>query len=90
MAIQIMDYHTDHGHKTVLVDDSGWKMLKVLMMDGGLSVRTVPNTKTRYMTPLTGKQKALTTRVKQFRAYGRQTGMTKAAKEFLTKATKAA
>jgi hypothetical protein len=89
MAIQILDYHTNEGHKTVLVDDTGWKMLKVLMMDGGLIVRTVPNSETRYMTQLTGKQIALTTRIKQFRSYGRETGMTKAAKAFLSKATAA-
>ncbi len=86
MSIELMMYHTEHGQKTVLVDDSGHKWLQVLMMDGTLVVRKVPKTDARYMRPVDGKQKAMSTRVRQFRAYGRRNGMTKAAKSFLSKA----
>lgn len=90
MSIEVKNYHTNHGVKTVLVDDSGRKWMQVLMMNGQLVVVKVSNQETRYMSSLTGKQKSMATRVRQYRAYGRRNGMTKAAKSFLSKATKAA
>lgn len=94
MSIALMQYRYQSGahqtSKTVLVDDSGTKLLSVLVMDGSLTVRKVPKTEERYMSPAPGKEKAMTTRIKQFRAYGRRHGMTKAAKSFLTRATKSA
>ena len=79
--------------KTVLVDDHGYKNLQVLMIDGsGLMVHTVPKEEARYMTdPIqNGRERSMKTVIRQYRAFGKRTGMTKAAKSFLTKATKAA
>lgn len=86
MTVRLMSYRTEEGRKTVLVDDNGKKWMHVLMMTGGLVVKRVPQTETKYMAPSLGTQKALSTVVRQFRAYGKRTGMTKAAKSFLTKA----
>lgn len=86
MSIELMMYRTEQGNKTVMVDDSGRKYLSVLIMDGNLTVRKVPKAEARFMSPLLGKPKAMSTRVRQYRAYGRRNGMTKAAKSFLTKA----
>lgn len=90
MAIQLMEYHTTNGFKTVLLDDTGRKWVTVLMMDGKLVVKKILGTEQRYMKPPVGKVKALSTLVKQFRVYGKLNGMSKAAKTFLTKANKAA
>lgn len=90
MSIELKSYHTDQGFKTVLVDDSGRKWMQVLMMDGNLVVKKVPLSEARYMKPCIGKTKAMSTLVRQYRAFGKKNGMTKAAKSFLTKANKAA
>lgn len=79
--------------RTVLVDDHGRKYLKVLMMDSsGLIVKKVPKTEVRYMTDVTqnGRPKSIKTVARQFRAFGKQTGMTKAAKSFLRNTNQAA
>lgn len=84
--------HVREATKTVLVDDDGRKWIHVLMMDGGLVVKKVPIEDQRFMKDVSqsGRYKSMKTVIRQFREYGKTTGMTPAAKAFLTKANKAA
>ena len=92
MSYELRNYHTEHGNKTVILDSNGRKWCHVLMMDGGLIVKKVPTEDRRFMREVIqhGRTKSMKTVLRQFRKYGRRTGMSKAAKTFLTKATKAA
>lgn len=88
MTIKVKDYHTEHGHKTVLVDDRGHKWLIVLIMNGQLAAIKVPKTEERYMTEPPGNKLSLRKAISEFRAYGKRLSMTKAAKAFLATASK--
>lgn len=93
MCYQLMSYRTEHGMKTVIVGPKGRKLMPILMMESsGLTVRKVPLTEQRYLTDAiqSGKSKSIRSVASKFRAYGRRTGMTKAAKSFLTAVNKAA
>ena len=84
-------YRTDTGEKTVLVGPPGRKLIPVLMIEGsGLTVRKVPITDQRYMRDAPHGRKTLKGIARQYRGIGNRLGMTKAAKSFLTNATKAA
>ena len=86
-------YRTDHGEKCVLVGPRGRKLLPILMIEGnGLTVRKVPLSEERYLRDVKDERKRRTLGgiVRQYRAIGRRSGMTKAAKTFLTQASKAA
>lgn len=92
MSIQLMTYRSLSGAKTVLMDNGGRKYLKVLFMEGsGLVTRKLPLSEERFFSPViqNGKSKSINTVMKRFRSYGKKVGMTKAAKSFLSKATKA-
>lgn len=92
MTYRLQNYRTDHGTKTVLVGPKGRKLLPILLMESsGLTVVKAPLSDERFLSDViqSGKSKSMKSRVKQFRAFGKRTGMTKAAKAFLTKATKA-
>lgn len=88
MSIKLQNYRTENGTKTVLVSDKGRKYLHVLMMDGQLVVRKVPKSESRYMTDaIEGKQRrSLSPAVRVYANYGRNHGMTKAAKKMLREA----
>lgn len=92
MAYQLCSYRTTAGVKTVLVDDRGRKYLHVLIMNGTLTVRKVPKEEGRYMRPViqSKRTRALSSTVRQLRSYGKRYGMTKEAKNFLRRASKAA
>ena len=84
-------YRTDTGEKTVLVGPPGRKLMPVLFIEGsGLTVRKVPLTDQRYMRDAPHGRKTLKGIARQYRGIGNRLGMTKAAKSFLTSATKAA
>ena len=90
MSYELKRYHMENGgNKIVILNDHGRKWIHVLMMDGGLVVKKIPAIDTQYMSdlPRTKSMKAI---VRQFRSYGKRTGMTKAAKSFLCEANKAA
>lgn len=93
MTIELKNYMYQSGgtkfhqaNKTVLVDDSGRTKLKVLMMDGQLTVMSVPKEEARFMSAPLGKTKAMSSVIRQFASYGHKNGTTKAAKSFLKKA----
>ena len=93
MCIELKQYRTEHGEKVVLVGTKGRKLMPILMMESsGLTVKRVPLTDARYMRDVTqsGKSKSIKTVIRQFRAFGKRTGMTKAAQSFLTDANKQA
>ena len=93
MCIEVKQYRTDHGEKVVLVGKKGRTLMPILMMEsGGLVVKRVPLTDARYMRDVmqSGKSKSIKTCIRQFRAFGKRTGMSKAAKSFLTDANKLA
>jgi hypothetical protein len=86
MMYQLMDYFSDHGHKTVLVGPKGRKLVPILVMESsGLTVRKVPLTEERFLTelPLPPRSRGIETVAKRFKAFGLRHGMTKAAKSFL-------
>lgn len=86
--ITLKNYHTQDGTKTVLVDDRGSKWLRVLMMDGTLTVKRVPKEEERYMREVHEgkKRRSISGAVAVFASYGRNVGQTKAAREFLREA----
>lgn len=91
---QTKQYRSEDGVKTVVVGPSGRKTFPVLMMTQtgyGLVVKKLPLEEQRFLTDLPkGSVKALRTHLRVFRHFGKTAGMTKAAKTFLTNATKAA
>lgn len=92
MDYELKTYRTEHGRKTVLVGPAGRKLMPVLIMESsGLTVRSVPIEEQRYMAdpPPFVRPKSMKTITRQFRAFGNKMGMTKAAKSFLSLATKA-
>lgn len=89
---ELMMYRTATGEKTVMVGPEGRKLMPVLMIEGsGLTVRKVPIGDRRFMRDVREETKRRSTSgvIRQYRAIGRRLGMTKAAKSFLTEATKA-
>lgn len=89
---QLMDYYTDHGHKSVIVGPRGRKLMPILIMESsGLMVLKVPFSEERYLKemPLPPRSRGIKTVVLRFRAFGNRNGMTKAAKSFLKLATAA-
>lgn len=88
MSITLKQYRTEQGTKAVLVSDKGRKYLYVLMMDGQLVVRKVPQSEERYMREVHEgkKRRNLNGAVAAFASYGRQRGQTKAARKFLREA----
>ena len=93
MCIELKQYRTDHGEKVVLVGKKGRKLMPILMMESsGLIVKKVPLTDERYMRDVaqSGKPRSIKSAIRRFRAFGKRTGMSKAAKSFLTDANKLA
>jgi len=89
----LMNYHTEHGNKTVLVGPKGRKLVPILMMEAsGLTVRKVPLTEERYLReiPLPPHSRGIKTVARRFKSFGARTGMTKAAKSFLSNLNNAA
>ena len=86
--IELKQYRTDHGIKTVLVNDKGRKYLHVLMMDGQLTVRKVDKTEERFMRDVieSKQRRSLQPAVAAFASYGARNGATKEAKRFLREA----
>jgi hypothetical protein len=83
---KLMDYHTDHGHKAVLVGPPGRKLIPILVMEAsGLTVKKVPLIEERYLRdlPLPPRSRGINTVARKFKAFGNRNGMTKAAKSFL-------
>ena len=83
---QLMDYFSDHGHKTVLVGPKGRKLMPILVMESsGLTVKKVPLNEERFLRelPLPPRSRGINTVAKRFKAFGNRNGMTKAAKSFL-------
>ena len=69
------------------------KLIPILMIEGnGLTVRKVPLSEERYLRDVKDerRRRTLSGVVRQYSAIGRRTGMTKAAKTFLSNARKAA
>ena len=88
---QLKFYRTETGEKTVLVGPPGRKLMPVLLIEGsGLTVRKVPLTDERYMRDAPHGRKTIKGIARQYRGIGNRLGMTKAAKTFLTNASKAA
>ena len=88
MSIELKLYRTDNGTKTVLVNDKGRKYLRVLMMNGQLTVKKVAKSESRYMrdVPETKKRRTLGGAISVFASYGRNVGQTKGARKFLREA----
>lgn len=89
---QLMDYHTEQGHKSVLVGPRGRTLMPILIMEpSGLTVRKVPFAEDRYLKEmeLPPRSRNIQSVVRRFRAFGNKNGMTKAAKTFLREATAA-
>ena len=85
--IQLMNYHTESGVKTVLVDDTtGYKWMKVLLIETPVCVRKVLRTDERYMKPADSR-KGMKGIAKQYRTIGTKLGITKSAIKFLRKAS---
>ena len=79
--MQVMKYRTDQGVFQALVDDTGRKWLKVLVMDaGGIRIQKQPQSEARFMTPT---DYPLAKARKRFRAAGKKFGITKSAKQLL-------
>jgi len=92
MNFELKNYRTDHGVKTVLIGETGRKYFQMLMMDhSGLVVKKVPLSEQRYLSDViqNGKSKSIKTITRQYREFGKRTGMTKAAKSFLSQLSKA-
>ncbi len=90
---QLMNYHTNHGNKTVVVGPRGRTLMPVLIMEaGGLIVKSVPFTEERYLRelPLPPRSRGINTVINRFKMYGNRNGATKAAKSFINKAINAA
>lgn len=86
-------YQTESGFKPVLVGPTARTRFPVLLIEGnGLTVRKLPLDEARYMKDVreTKKRRSISGLIRQYRAIGRKLGMTKAAKQFLTQANKAA
>lgn len=91
---QVKMYKTDEGEKTVLVGPPGRTKMPVLIIGAGkggtLTVRNVPLSEQRYMRDVDTGRKTIKGIARQYRGIGNRLGMSKAAKTFLTEATKAA
>lgn len=89
---ELKNYFTGDGKKTVLVGPAGRKLIPILLIDGtGLVVRKVPLGDRRYMQDVREekKRRGISGTIRQYRAIGRNLGMTKAAKTFLKQASAA-
>ena len=83
---ELKDYHTEHGHKTVIAGPKGRKLTPVLVMEAsGLTVVKVQPREERFLRnlPLPPRARGISTVAKRFKAFGNRNGATKAAKLFL-------
>lgn len=79
--MRVVRYRTDRGVFNAMVDDTGRKWLKVLIMDaGGIRIQKQPRSEERFMSTL---DYPLAKARKRFRAAGRKFGITKSAKQLL-------
>lgn len=92
MSIKLKNYRTEHGVKTVLVDNKGHKNLRILIIGEGqkgqLTVRHVPRSEGRYLSDVieNKKRRGISGAVSVFASYARNVGATKEARAFLREA----
>ncbi len=78
--MEVVRYKTNDGQSTAIVE-AGRKWIRVILMDsGGISVKKVPKTEERFMSPL---DYSLNKAKVKFRDSGRRFGITRAAKLLL-------
>lgn len=89
--IELVKYRSVDGVRNALVKD-GRKWMKVLYIDatktGGMTMRKVPQSDRRFMTPLLrkGKPYPMSRALTVFRRFAKSHGATKTAKRFITEA----
>lgn len=90
VVYELKEYRTESGVKTAIVKISGPKWMSVMIMNGTLSVSRVAKSEERFMTSLVRRNNPypLKRALKVFRSYGRNHGISKGAKRFLSEATK--
>jgi hypothetical protein len=83
--IELKCWHSPEGFRHVLVKP-GTKYLTLLVMDGGLKIKTVVKEEERYLQDPLGGRRAWSTVCKHFAGHGRRHGTTKAAQRLLKEA----
>ena len=68
--MDLIDYYTDHGHRTAIVKTTGRKFIHLYMI-GETTVRRVPLSEARYFTPI---RKATPKDVRRYNAASRARG----------------
>jgi hypothetical protein len=87
--IELLAWHSPIGRKSALVKNGGHIWMRVLIMDGPLSVRRVRIDEMKNMSPMekNGRPYPLARAVRIFRHYGRAHGSTLTARRFMREAT---
>mgnify|MGYP001423299118 CR=1 FL=1 len=87
--MKVMRWHTHEGWRCAIVKPGRTKLHVLTMEDFGVRHHAVPLDEERHMLPLThrGREYPLARARRIFSAFGRERGITAAAKEILEEAT---